>query len=228
MVVGDPYIGDIKMSKKKYPISIEVSGRLAMFSRPDTGSERKSYIAPPMSAAKGLLESIFFYEYTNVIPVAVKICSKPVFMDYSYTYGGLLRKSDLISSGDSQKIKESVLENVRYQIFAMVETAKYHPVHNPAHAHQAQFMRNIAKSACRKTPFLGREEMVCDYWGPLLPDTSPVDINKVIPCMLRSVFDKKKNGSVNPSYLLDVEVSGGILEYDHGLSKVEVEKCLMS
>jgi CRISPR-associated protein Cas5d len=45
---------------KAYSVAIELSGPLAMYARPDTGSSPSSYPVPPWSAAKGVLESIAF------------------------------------------------------------------------------------------------------------------------------------------------------------------------
>ena len=41
-----------------YVIRMEVSGKTAMWARPDTGATPVSYPVPPWSAAKGLFESI--------------------------------------------------------------------------------------------------------------------------------------------------------------------------
>jgi CRISPR-associated protein Cas5d len=41
-----------------YPISLEISGATAMWTRPDTGDAPVSYPVPTWSAAKGIFESI--------------------------------------------------------------------------------------------------------------------------------------------------------------------------
>jgi CRISPR-associated protein Cas5d len=43
-----------------YPVSIEVAGPLAMFTRPDTGGTPTSYPVPTLSACKGIFEAIAF------------------------------------------------------------------------------------------------------------------------------------------------------------------------
>ena len=46
---------------KKYEISMEIEGPFAMWSRPDTGASPTSYPVPTWSAAKGIFESIAFF-----------------------------------------------------------------------------------------------------------------------------------------------------------------------
>ena len=44
---------------KSYPISLEISGPTAMWTRPDTGDSPVSYPVPTWSAAKGILNLLF-------------------------------------------------------------------------------------------------------------------------------------------------------------------------
>ena len=46
---------------KTYAVAFEVAGPVAVFARPDTGGTPTSYPAPTGSAAKGLFESIAFF-----------------------------------------------------------------------------------------------------------------------------------------------------------------------
>jgi len=59
---------------KKYDVFLEIAGPLAMFTRPDTGAAPVSYPAPTYSAAKGIFESIAWYESAYIKPTKVEIC----------------------------------------------------------------------------------------------------------------------------------------------------------
>ena len=48
------------MMAKQYPVSLEISGPTAMWTRPDTGDAPVSYPAPTLSAAKAIFERYGF------------------------------------------------------------------------------------------------------------------------------------------------------------------------
>jgi len=43
---------------KPYPVQLEISGPIALWSRPDTLPNPVSYVAPTFSAVKGIFEAI--------------------------------------------------------------------------------------------------------------------------------------------------------------------------
>ena len=112
---------------EEYNISMEVSGKTAMWTRPDTGATPVSYPAPPWSAAKGIFESVVRLKNTIIIPTAVEICAPIVYHDYTTNYGGPLRKTDQISKNDAFQHKATVLINVCYRLYARIEDFKYVP-----------------------------------------------------------------------------------------------------
>ena len=61
---------------KPYPISLEISGATAMWTRPDTGDAPVSYPIPTWSAAKGIFESIVRLETVEIVPTMVEICAR--------------------------------------------------------------------------------------------------------------------------------------------------------
>ena len=93
---------------EKYLISMEVSGKTAMWTRPDTAAAPVSYPVPPWSAAKGLFESISRLKNAIIIPTVVEICAPIVSHDYTTSYGGPLRKAELIGKGNLFQFKATV------------------------------------------------------------------------------------------------------------------------
>ena len=53
---------------KSYPIQLEISGPTALWGRPDTMPNPVSYVAPTVSAAKGIFESIVRWKSVTVRP----------------------------------------------------------------------------------------------------------------------------------------------------------------
>ena len=78
---------------KTYEVSLEISGRTAMWTRPDTGDAPVSYPAPSFAAVKGIFESIVWLKSAEVVPTRVEICAPLVFHTYSTNYGGPFAKS---------------------------------------------------------------------------------------------------------------------------------------
>ena len=94
---------------EKYQIFMEVSGKTAMWTRPDTGATPVSYPVPPWSAAKGIFESVVRLKNTIIIPTAVEICTPIVYHDYTTNYGGPLRKPEHITKNVAFQHKATVL-----------------------------------------------------------------------------------------------------------------------
>jgi|GEM_PF-2417161 len=97
---------------KTYPISCEISGPTAMWTRLDTGDAPVSYLAPTYSAAKGVLESVCWLKSAVVNPTRVEICAPPIWHTYTTNYGGPLRKSSSVKDGNSFQLLASVLVNL--------------------------------------------------------------------------------------------------------------------
>ncbi len=199
------------MMDKKYTVSFEIEGPTAMFSRPDTGSSPISYPAPTKSALKSIFECVVFSKQAYFVPQRVEICSPVVYSKYTTNYGGPLRKSGTVNF---QRFA-SVLENVCYKVYGTIES--YEPPRsgeNHKHKLQEIFMRRITAGQFFSTPFLGWKEFAPSYFGPLR-DTTQVDqsINIIIPSMLKTMYSKPTQGTVAPSYLQNVKIEGGVLQY---------------
>ncbi len=108
---------------ESYPISLEISGSTAMWTRPDTGDSPVSYPVPTYSAAKGIFESIVRIETVEIMPTKVEICAPIIYHNYSTNYGGPLRKSPIMATGDSYQLLATVLINVCYRLYAELRPA---------------------------------------------------------------------------------------------------------
>ncbi len=215
----------------KYGISLEIAGPFAMWSRPDTGATPTSYPVPTWSAAKGIFESIAFYNDGKawIQPVKVEICKKKNvrcgelrFQRYTTNYRGPLREKSKVNF----QFHALILSDVCYRLYAVIENGSGQHLkngNNPCHALQTMFSRRLSKGQCYKTPSLGWNEFVPSYWGPLrdtdkITEQTEVDteIHLNMVSVLKQVFDKAIGGSYEPSFIQKEKavIRGGVYYYD--------------
>lgn len=211
---------------EQYLISMEVSGKTAMWTRPDTGATPISYPLPSWSAAKGLFESVSRLKNTRIIPTAVELCAPIVYHEYTTNYGGPLRKDESIRKGNLFQHKATVLINVCYRLYARIEDFRYVPKSlkeagqlagfNSLHYGQDRFYRRLHRGQFHDTPCLGWREFVPDYIGPFRSNTEvQILINETLPSFLYSVFDQDAGGR-SPRYVQSEHgrrIEKGMLEY---------------
>lgn len=199
------------MIEKVYPVSFEVEGPAAMFTRPDTGSSPVSYPAPTKSALKSIFECVALSKNAYFEPQRVEICSPVFFHKYSTNYGGPLRKSGTVNF----QLFATVLENVCYKVYGVI-LAYFPPQSGQNSQHQLQkvFMRRLSTGQFHTTPFLGWKEFVPTYFGPIR-DTTTADksINISIPSMLSTMYTRPTEGKVSPQFEQDVKIKGGVMFY---------------
>jgi CRISPR-associated protein Cas5d len=212
---------------KQYPIQLEIAGPTAMWTRPDTGDAPVSYPAPTYAAAKGLFESIVWLKSAEVMPTRVEICAPLLFHTYSTNYGGPLRKSKSMLKGSSYQLLATVLINVCYRIYGVVEVdqagdrrlseaakLQLSIAGNGAHAYQEMFERRLRNGQCHTLPFLGWKEFVPNYVGSFREETSVcIETSTVIPSMLWQVFPSGKFGAWQPTFRQNVKIEKGVLNY---------------
>jgi len=209
-----------------YNICMEVSGRTAMWARPDTGATPVSYPVPPWSAAKGIFESVVRLKNTIVIPTAVEVCKPIVYHDYTTNYGGPNRKLEQISKRDSFQHKATVLVDVCYRLYARIEDFKYVPktlaeaallarVDSRHYCHEA-FYRRLKTGRFHDTPCLGWREFVPNYIGPFRSTTRvEVAYKEELASFLYCVFNPE-TGARNPKYVqnpIGRRIENGRLKY---------------
>lgn len=210
----------------QYNIKMEISGKTAMWTRPDTGATPVSYPVPPWSAAKGIFEAVVRLKNTIIIPTAVEICAPIVYHDYTTNYGGPLRKGEQIIKGDSFQHKATVLINVCYRLYAKIEDFQYIPKSlaeasrlagiNSRHYCQEVFYRRLRIGRFYDTPCLGWREFVPDYMGAFR-DSTQVETghNEELSSFFYCGFDLN-TGTHNPRYVQSPEgrrIRNGRLEY---------------
>ena len=210
-----------------YPIRMEIAGSTALWSRPDTGDSPTSYPAPTYSAVKGLFESVLWGPDVWVIPQKVELCRPIQYHSYATNYGGPLRKSTSIKSGNNYQLFATVLVDVCYRLYGLVVPNPHKAnlperalewdskTTSPGHAYQAIFQRRLQRGQSYASLALGWREFTPSYFGPFRPETTVCsDMEDVpIPSMLRTPFSDGYRSVFRAVYDTDLVIRQGVLEY---------------
>ena len=195
-------------------VKLEIAGPTALWTRLDSGSCPRSYPAPTFAAAKGIFEAVRNWQRVVVVrPLRAEICAPVQFHRYTTNYGGPLRKDTQLKKGDSFQLHAEVLVNVVYRLYARVDRIAFGPI-NAVHAYCEVFNRALDSGRYHHMPFLGWREFVPAYVGPFRDETKVCEAeNHVLPTMHWSVFDKLRDGQVNPQVRRNVTITKGGLDY---------------
>lgn len=159
-------------------VKMEVWGDYALFSRPELKVERVSYDVPTPSAARGMIESVYYHpgmkwiidriyvlnpvKFTNVRrnEVKSKILASSV---RSAMNGAVTTPLFIAASEDIQQRAAMMLKDVHYVIEAHFEmTERAAPGDNPG-KFQDIVKRRLRKGACYSQPYLGTRECTAHF-----------------------------------------------------------------
>lgn len=166
-------------------IQLEVWGPYALFSRPEMHVERVSYEVPTPSAARGLVEAVYYHpglqwhirriyvlnpiRFTNIRRNEVK--SKVLASDVYSAMQGSGRPLSIVTSQQIAQRASMLLRDVHYIIeaeFTMTDRAA--PSDNPG-KFQDIVTRRMAKGQCYHAPYFGCREFPAHFraWpgGPI-------------------------------------------------------------
>lgn len=161
-----------------YGIRLRVSGRFALFVRPELKVERVSYDVMTPSAARGILEAIHWKPAIRWSIDAIHVlkpirfqsirrnevgAKAPVGKIRSAMKSGEIGDLTLVVEDNRQQRASTVLVDVDYVIAAHFDmTAKAGPDDNPA-KHAESFSRRARKGQCFHQPCLGTREFPADF-----------------------------------------------------------------
>ena len=157
-------------------VLMEVWGPIACFTRPEMKTERVSYDVPTPSAARGMIESIYYHpglkwtidriwvlnpiQFMNLRrnEVSSKISASNVMQEAN---GG--KQSCIVTTQDIQQRAAMMLKDVRYVIEAHFDmTDKANASDNPG-KFQDIVKRRLRKGACYAAPYLGTRECTAHF-----------------------------------------------------------------
>lgn len=178
-----------------YGVQIEVWGDRALFTRPELSVERVSYDVITPSAARGLIESIYWHpglrysiekihvlnpiRFTNVRRNEVKSKALASSMKSAIVNGGQL--PCINTKEDIQQRASLILTDVHYVIEAHFDlTDKASPEDNPGKFKDI-IRRRLERGQCYSAPYFGTREFPAHfkaYEGPLAPEGRYSDVDE--------------------------------------------------
>ena len=204
-------------------IQLEVWGPYALFSRPELKVEKVSYDVPTPSAARGIVEAVYFHPglrwYIDRIYVLNSI---------SFTS---IRRNEVLSKISARNVRQAaqggrqelylaapqeivqrsslLLQDVHYVIEAHFEmTSKAAPSDNPG-KFQDIVTRRMEKGQCYTTPYLGCREFSASFrrWagGPIKTIKETRDLG-----LMLYDFDYTDPQNITPTYFR-AKLENGIL-----------------
>jgi len=204
------------------PLTLEVWGELACFSRPELKVERFSYPCITPSAARGVFEAIyakppefrwqirriellekpaFLALRRNEVKEKINVTAVAAWMDGKREPEPIFADGDRELLGTDEKGRTQrqtmALRNVRYRLTAEMRPW---PGHEAKQAGlEAQFRRRAEKGKCFYQPYLGCREFPA-YFELVAPEAggesrAPVDLDLDVGLMLYDVFDLSRPGS---------------------------------
>lgn len=158
-------------------VSMDIWGDYACFTRPDAKVERVSYDMMTPSAARGVLEAVFWKPEIRYRISEIQVC-KPVekiniLRNEIKNYQNPTGKPIVV---DDQRVQRNsvVLTDVYYRIKAWIELRPHATEH--IEKYRAQFDRRVRNGQCFKRPFLGTREFSA-FFSQVDKYKQPIDLN---------------------------------------------------
>lgn len=193
------------------PVSVRVSGDFALFTRPEAKVERMTYPVMTPSAARGILEAIYWHPQFRWAIEEIHVL-RP-YQTYSLLRNEVNSKMPLRDTGpyfadEDRSQRHSVcLREVDYIIVA--EPVVHPGEAEPAQKHREIFERRVAKGQCYHRPALGCREFAADF-GPVGGEEQPVDWTQDLGLMLWDVDYSRKKPPFPPLFF-HAELKNGVM-----------------
>lgn len=203
------------------PLSVRVWGDFACFTRPEMKVERVTYPVMTPSAARGVLEAIFWkpefswriheirvlkpIEYFSILRNEVQSRASERAATGWRDRGGL---EGFDASADRAQRHTLGLRCVDYVIYADV-TVKPNVAEDPA-KYRDQFRRRVERGSCFSRPYLGCREFAAEF-APLRGDEQPIARSEALGNMLLDLeYESDGSGRGKPRFF-QAQLEHGIL-----------------
>lgn len=202
------------------PLAVRVWADFACFTRPEMKAERVTYPVMTPTAARGVLEAIFWKPEFSWRVEAIWVL-KPIHY-YSIllneinsrqtarTARGWQNKGGggYDATSDRAQRHTLALRSVEYVIQAQIEL-RPDVTEDPA-KYRDQFRRRVAQGRCFATPYLGCREFSASF-GPVTGDEVPFPITDDLGPMLLSIdYEPGASGAGRPRFF-DARLENGVL-----------------
>jgi len=183
-------------------IAVKVWGEYACFSRPEFKVERVSYPVMTPSAARGVLEAIFWkpeirYEIREIL--VVKMGSQTTVLRNEI--GCRQGSKPLLVEDERQQRTSLILKGVEYVIHASVRLRPH--TRDPLPKYVEQFERRVGRGQCFHQPYFGTREFSA-YFEAATGADRPESVNQTIGTMLFDLaFVRTGDPKKGEMYFLD-------------------------
>jgi len=191
------------------PIVVRVWGKYACFTRPENKVERLSYDLITPSAARGVLEAIYWKPAVRWVVERIHVYREPRFTNLRRNEvaskasaplakqamsGTLKGPLALYVDEDRQQRAATILVDVDYVIEARFELLDDS---EPVAKHYNMFKRRAEKGQCFHRPYLGNREFPCDFeWVdgtiPASPLAGERDLGLMLHDLVFTPLDKEQ------------------------------------
>jgi CRISPR-associated protein Cas5d len=198
-------------------IVIEIAGELAMFTDPTQKIERFSYPCITPSAARAVLEAVYWKPQMAYDIKRIQINNPIRYMDImTNEVSRVANASDaktgkgLIVSENRMQRKNTFLRDVSYSIWADVVLLQDNEQYNGLIKHTEMLRKRLIKGKHFRQPYLGLQECFAHVQlaGPVPPE--PADVN-LIQTMLLDIANNKEGHRVRPIFF-PARIESGVLE----------------
>ncbi|GAA3748233.1 type I-C CRISPR-associated protein Cas5c [Salinactinospora qingdaonensis] len=184
------------------PLLVEVSGPFACFTRPELKTERVSYPVMTPTAAKGILESIYWKPEFDYRITRIEVLRPISWFSIRRNEGTRMVTPQWVKKAQHDPTERYDIENdrdqrssvclrdVAYRIHAQVRLRPH--AHGNEARYRDQLRRRVDRGACFSQPFLGTREFSADF-GPATDQTRISDTAE-LGLMLHSI-DYHDDGS---------------------------------
>ncbi|KJE27618.1 CRISPR-associated Cas5 domain protein [Geobacillus kaustophilus] len=163
--------------QRRAKIQVKVWGEYACFTRPEFKVERISYPVMTPSAARGILEAIFWkpeirYEIRQI--GILRLGGQQVILRNELT--SKQNKKPIMIENDRAQRTSLILKNVAYWIVADIVLTKR--AVDPAAKYRDQFNRRVERGQYHHTPYLGTREFAAYFSSTSEEDVvQPIDMD---------------------------------------------------
>lgn len=166
-------------------ITVKVWGDYACFTRPEFKVERVSYQVMTPSAARGVLEAIFWkpeFRYRVQAIGVLKLGTQTVILRNELSE----RQGNRPVFVEDQRMQRSslILKDVAYLIRAEMTLRPWTP--DPVYKYRDQFNRRVERGQCRHRPYLGTREFAA-HFAPAEEDDRPQPLDMDLGNMLLDI-----------------------------------------
>lgn len=203
------------------PLVVKVWGDFACFTRPEMKVERVSYPVPTPSAARGILEAIFWkpefqwqvkridvlnpIRYFSILRNEV---NRKAAVSTAKTWS--TRGGGYYADQDRAQRHTLALRDVAYLLWADIVLTPHAKGVDPA-KYRDQFRRRVARGQCLHQPYLGCREFAA-FFGPPEGDERPIPLSEDLGLLLFDIdYEADGSGRGQPRFF-SAKLTNGSLE----------------